>query len=344
MKAIQVKEHGGYDVLRVDTVDDPRPAEDEVLVEVRAVSVNHLDLWVRRGVPGYEFPLPLVPGADVAGVVRAAGPRAAGVSEGDGVLIAPGVSCGVCRACLSGRDHHCPDYGILGEQRDGGYAELICVPRANVLPKPPNLSFEEAASVPLVFLTAWHMLTDRARLRSGETILVHAAGSGVSSAAVQIAKLIGATVIVTSGNDEKLETARELGADHGINYRTQDFVREVKRLTDQRGADVVLDHVGDVTWEGSLRCLAWQGRLVTCGATTGALVKLNLRHVFFKSLSVLGSTMGSKGELFDIYRLFEAGRLRAVVDRVLPLSEAGEAHRLLEERKVFGKIVLTPGA
>jgi NADPH:quinone reductase-like Zn-dependent oxidoreductase len=342
MKAVIVKEHGGIDALRFEEAPDPSPAPDEVLVRVRAVALNHLDLWVRRGVPGFRFPLPLVPGCDIAGTVVEPGIRADGLAAGDEVVIAPGVSCGHCRACLSGRDHHCRRYGILGESRDGGCAELAAVPRANVIRKPANLSFEEAASMPLTFLTAWHMLIARCELRPGETVLVQAAGSGVSSAAIQIAKLWGATVIATASTDEKLERARELGADHVVNYSERDVAREVAVVTGKGGADVVLDHVGSETWEGSTRSLAWQGRFVTCGATTGADVTLNLRHLFFKSLSILGSTMGSRAEVCEVFEHAEAGRLRPVVGKLLPLAEVREGHRLLEERRVFGKVVLVP--
>jgi len=342
MQAVVVKEHGGPEVLRIQEVPDPQPAAHEVLVAVRAVSVNHLDLWLRRGVPGHTFPLPLIPGNDVAGLVVETGSAMDGIAAGMEVVLAPGVSCGHCRACLSGRDHHCRGYGILGEERDGGYAGLIAVPRANVLPKPAALSFEEAAAFPLTFLTAWHMLVERAALRPGESVLVHAGGSGVGSAAIQIAKLWQATVIATAGSAAKMERARALGADHVINNREQDFAAEVARITGKRGVDIVFEHVGAATWKGSLRCLAWQGRLVTCGATTGADVTLNLRHLFFKSQSVLGSTMGSKSDLWEVLAHIEAGRLHPVVDRVLPLGEAREAHRLLEEREIFGKVVLVP--
>jgi NADPH:quinone reductase-like Zn-dependent oxidoreductase len=345
MKAIVVRTHGDLEHLEHTDVDDPTPGPGEVLVEVRASGLNHLDVWVRRGVPGYTFPLPLIPGNDVAGVVTGLG---AGVEEtgsltvGDEVLLAPAVSCGWCAACASGRDHRCREYEILGEHRDGGWAEQIVVPRANVLPKPANLSFAEAASLPLTFLTAWHMLTDRAALRPGETVLIQAAGSGVSSAGIQIAKLWGATVIATAGSEAKLTRATDLGADHVVNYKDDDVAKRVREITAGRGADVVFDHVGVDTWKSSTRALGWHGRLVICGATTGTQVELNLGHLFFKSQSLLGSTMGSRGELIELLGHVEAGRLRPVVDRTLPLSEAREAQRLLEAREIFGKVVLVP--
>ena len=344
MQAVVVRAHGGLEALGLEELPDPSPRASEVLVEVRAVGLNHLDTWVRRGVPGHRFPLPLIPGADVSGVVRGVGADVDDVQVGTEVILAPAVSCEHCAACLSGRDHQCRRYALLGEGRDGGCASLIVVPRANVHPKPPNLSFEEAACIPVTFLTAWHMLLARAAVRPGETVLVHAGGSGVGSASIQVAKLLGARVITTAGTDEKLERARALGADHGINYtRTPDFAAEVKALTGKRGVDVVVEHVGAATWDGSIRSLAWAGRLVTCGATTGADVALNLRQVFFKALSVLGSTMGSKGEFVELLGHFASGKLRPIIDRVLPLEQVATAHRLLEAREVFGKVVLVPG-
>lgn len=340
MRGVIVREHGGPEALRIEELPDPAAGVGEVLVNVRAVALNHLDVWVRRGVPGHAFPLPLVPGNDVAGVVAELGPGVTGVSVGDEVVLGPGVSCGVCPACLSGRDHRCRSYGILGESRDGGCAEKIAVPRANVFPKPVNLTFEEAAAVPLAFLTAWHMLVDRAEIRPGERVLVHGGGSGVGSAAVQIAKLWGAEVIATAGGVEKGARVKDLGADHVVNTKEEDFVKAVREITGKQGVDVVFEHVGAATWEGSLRSLAWHGRLVTCGATSGHDVPLNLRVLFFKSLSLLGSTMGSQGEVAEILSHVAAGRLRPVVDRVLPLEEIAEGHRLLEERMVFGKVVL----
>jgi len=340
MRAVVVSEHGGLDVLRFEERAGPEPACDEVVVAVRAVGLNHLDLWARRGVPGFTFPLPLVPGSDAAGVVHAVGSNVSGIEPGDQVVVAPGTSCGRCRPCLTGDDHHCPRYGILGEHRDGCLAERIAVPAVNVLPKPAEISFEQAASLPIPFLTAWHMLVERARVRPGETVLIQAAGSGVSTAGIQIARMWGARVIATAGSEEKLRLARELGADHGIDYKKQDVAREVRALTGKKGVEIVFDHVGTDTWEGSLRSLAWQGRLVTCGATSGVEARIDLRHLFFKALSLLGSTMGRRGDLIDILDHVASGRLRAVVARTLPWDEVREAHRLLEERAVFGKIVL----
>lgn len=306
---------------------------------MRAVALNHLDIWLRRGVPGHTFPLPMIPGCEVAGVLESVPPNDRW-RAGDEVIVAPGFSCGLCMACLSGNDPLCLKYGIFGETKNGGAADRIAVPLRNLLPKPAGYSFAEAAALPLDMLTAWHMLVARAQLRPGETVLVHAGGSGVGSAAIQIAKLWHATVYATAGSDEKAERARALGADEAINYRTADFVAEVRRLTGKRGVDVVFEHVGADTFERSLRALARGGRLVTCGSTSGAEVTVNLRLVFFKLLSILGSTMGSLAELHEILRHVEAGRLHPVVDRVLPLAGVAEAHRILEAREAFGKVVL----
>jgi NADPH:quinone reductase-like Zn-dependent oxidoreductase len=343
MRAAVVREHGGLEKIVVETRPVPQPGPAEVLVRVRAAGLNHLDLWVRRGVPGHPFPLPLVLGCDLSGVVEAVGSSAVrNAKPGDAVCVAPGVSCGVCARCLAGDDNLCKDYGILGETRDGGCAEFAVVPAANLLPKPPEMSFEDAAAWPLAFLTAWHMLAVRAAVRPGETVLVHAAGSGVGSAAVQIAKLLGARVLATAGSAAKLARAKALGADEGIDYLASDFVAEVRRLTGKRGVDVVVEHTGAATWDGSVRCLAWGGRLVTCGATSGFEAAFDLRVLFFKQLSFLGSTMGSRAELWTILDLLRAKRLRPVVDRVMPLADVREAHRAMESREQFGKIVLVP--
>jgi len=342
LKAIRIHEHGGPERLVREDLPERAPRPDEVRVRLKATGVNHLDLWVRRGIPGVRYPLPLVPGCDGAGIVAEVGGLVSGFAVGDRVALAPGVSCGTCPACASGRDNLCRDYGILGEHRDGTYAEAITVPGRNLIGIPSTLSFEEAAAVPLVFLTAWQMLVRRAQVGPGETVVVLGAGSGVGSAAIQIARLHGARVLAASGSDEKLARARKLGAEEGIDLSKSDLRKEVRRLTGRRGADVVVEHVGKATWEKSVLSLARGGRLVTCGATTGADVSLNLRHVFFKNLSILGSTMGSRGDLFAIFDHLQAGRLKAVVDRVLPLDQAQEAHRLLEDRKIFGKIILTP--
>lgn len=342
MRAVVLAAHGGPGVLQPAELPDPLPKPREVRVRVKACALNHLDLFVREGWPKLKLDFPHVLGSDVAGIVESAGSDAGEVAVGAPVLVNPGLSCGACRECLSGRDNRCRAYSILGENRRGGYAELVCVPAANLVPLPRNLSFEEAACLPLVFLTAWEMLMRRASLAPGETVLVHGAGSGVGSAALQIAKLSGARVIVTAGSKEKLAKAKALGADEVIDYERQDFLAEVKCLTERRGVDVVVEHTGAKTFGKSVAALAVGGRLVTCGATTGFEAQIDLRVLFWRRISLLGSTMGSKGDLFTIARLVEAGKLKPVLDRVLPLSEAPQAHRLLAERAQFGKIVLLP--
>lgn len=340
MRAVVIREHGGPEVLTFEDRPIPEPGPREVRVRVRAVGLNHLDLWVRDGVEGHSFPLPIVPGCDAAGVVDALGPGARGVAIGDEVVVAPGVSCGRCTACRAGNDALCPEYGILGESMDGGCQESLIVPDVNVFPKPPGLAWEEAAAVPLTFLTAWHMLHGRARVEPGERVLVHAAGSGVSAAAIQIAKLLGARVMTTAGTDEKCARGIALGAEEAVNYRSVDFAKEARRWSGGRGVDVVVDHVGTDTFQKSLRCLVKGGRYVTCGATSGFELKTDFRLVFFKSLSILGSTMGGSHELATVLALVGAGRLRPILDRVYPFPRIVEAHARLASREAFGKIVL----
>jgi NADPH:quinone reductase-like Zn-dependent oxidoreductase len=341
MKAIVIPKHGGPEVLQGTEIADPKPGPSEVVVRVRACALNHLDLWVRRGLNGVTFPLPLVPGSDIAGEIAAVGAAVQRVRTGDEVVLAPGVSCGQCAACAAGRDNECRKYTLLGYGRNGGCAEYVLAPEENVLSMPQGLSFEEAAAVPLVFLTAWHMLVARARLQPGEEVLILGAGSGVGSAAIQIAKLMGARVIATAGSRAKLEKARELGADELIDHAQQKISEEVRRLTGKRGVDVVFEHVGTATWEQSILSLATAGRLVTCGATTGFAAQLDLRYLFSRQLSLLGSYMGSRAELFTVLKLVGEKRLRPVIDRIFPLTEAAEAHRRLEQREQFGKVVLT---
>lgn len=342
MRAVVVREHGDLDVLRIEESEPVAPGPHEVQVEVRASGLNHLDTWVRRGVPGHQFPLPMIPGCDGAGVISAVGAGVSALKPGDEVVLAPGLSCGICLPCAEGRDNLCAQYGILGETRNGTNAEFVTLPAVNVLPKPPNLSFEEAAAIPLVFLTAWTMLVDRAQLRAGETVVILAAGSGVGTAAIQIARLWGARVIATASTQAKRDAALALGAQEVLDHSSATWGRELWALTGKRGADIVFEHPGSPTFATSLRSLRKGGRLVTCGATAGHQVDIDLRQVFFKSLSILGSTMGSRGNLLRVLDLVSAGRLRPVIDRVLPLSEVRAAHRLIGDRAQFGKLVLVP--
>src|SRR5216683_805738 len=342
MIATIFKHHGGPEVLEYAQVPEPKIRANEVLIEVKACALNHLDVFVRGGLPGIRIPLPHILGDDISGVVREVGPLVTWVKPGDEVMVQPGVSCGHCAECLRGRDNSCREYDIIGYRRDGGYAELVAVPGVNVIPKPHSVNWEEAAALPLVTLTAWHMLVTRANLQPGEDVLIHAAGSGVGSVAIQIAKLRGARVITTAGSDDKLAKGRELGADETINYTNEDWPKEIKRLTDRKGVDVVFEHTGAATWQGSISSLKNNGRLVTCGATSGFEGLTDLRQVFYRHLTILGSFMGSKAELLEAMKFIENGTIRAVVDQELPLAEARRAHELLEKRTQFGKIVLRP--
>jgi NADPH:quinone reductase-like Zn-dependent oxidoreductase len=342
MKAIAIRAHGGPEVVNLEDLPEPQARPGEVVVAVKAAAMNHLDIWVRIGWAGLKLAFPHVLGSDVAGVVESVGPGVDGVKPGDEVVVNPSLGCGRCEQCLSGHENLCRRFSILGEHVSGGMAEKLAIPARNVLPKPRNLSWEEAAAVPLTFMTAWHALVARAQLRLGETVLVHAAGSGVGVAAVQIAKLVGARVIATAGSDAKLEKARALGADHLVNYETQDFAQEVRKLTDKRGVEVVFEHVGKKTWEKSILSAGIGGRIVTVGATTGYDPLTDLRHVFFRQLSILGSTMGTAADLTEVLRFVGEGKLRPVVDRVLPLAQAREGQAALTERAQFGKIVVRP--
>lgn len=342
MRAVFFKEHGGIEKLEYGYQPKPHAGHGEVLVKIRACALNHLDIWTRQGMPGVKIPLPHILGCDVAGEVEKLGPGARGVKVGAKVVIAPGQSCGRCTYCKSGWDSLCNDYKILGCQVNGGYAEFVKVPMRNVIPVSKMWTLEEWASTPLVFLTAWHMLVTRAGLKRGETVLIHAAGSGVGSAAIQIAKYLGARVFTTVGSDEKIKRAKSLGADEVINYQKKDFQMEVRRLNKNRGVDVVFEHIGPATFQKSLASLARKGRLVTCGVTSGPTVNLDLRYLFVRQISLFGSYMGGIAELRKVIRLLERKKLRPVLDKVFPLCEAREAHERMLGRQNFGKIVLVP--
>jgi NADPH:quinone reductase-like Zn-dependent oxidoreductase len=331
MKAVRFHAHGGPGVLQYEDAPDPAPRPGHTIVRVRACALNHLDIWQRRGIERVTIPLPHISGADVAGEIAGTGER---------VMLQPGLSCGTCAKCLAGHDNRCAGYDVLGYQSDGGYAEYVSIPDANVIPIPEHIGFVEAAAFPLTFLTAWHMLFNRARLEEGETVLVLAAGSGVGQAAIQLARHAGASVIATAGSGAKLALAEQLGAGAVINHSSQDVAAAVKKITAGRGVDVVVEHVGTATWQASVRSLARGGRLVTCGATTGHDASVDLRHLFGRQLSLVGSYMGEKAELLQAAALFFRGIVKPAVDRVFPLAEAADAHRYLEERRQFGKAVL----
>jgi len=342
MKAARFHQHGGPEVLVYEEVPEPAIKANEVLLRVRACALNHLDLFVRAGIPGMKFALPHILGSDIAGEVVAVGELCERVKPGWRVLLSPGSSCRQCDYCLGGNDNFCRRYTLFGYGRDGGNVEMMAAPEYSVIPIPDDLSFEEAAGVPLVFLTAWHMLMARARLQPGEDVLVLAASSGVGSAAIQIAKMFQCRVIATAGGDDKLARARELGADLAIDHYRQDIAAEVKKFTAKRGADVVFEHVGIATWNKSLESLAPGGRLVTCGATTGYDARLDLRYLFSKQWSLLGSFMGTMGELHQVLKFVFRKQLKPVIDRVYPLSEIRSAHERLENKEQFGKVVVKP--
>jgi len=341
MQAIVLREHGGPEVLHAETLPMPEPGPGEVRVKIRAVALNHLDVWVRKGGPAFHVEYPHRLGSDVAGIVDAVG---AGVtaSVGTKVVVQPGLSCGRCAACLGGHDNLCRYYKILGENTQGGYAEYIVGPQVNLAPFPERLDFPQAAACILTFLTAWQMVVHKGRVQPGDVVLVQGAGSGIGVAAIQIARLYGARVLATAGTAEKCARAVALGAEVAIDYGKQDFVAEAKRLTGKRGVDVVIEHVGGEVFAQSLRATRAGGRVVTCGATAGFHPAIDLRQIFFRQVEVLGSTMGSKADLLAVLEHVAAGRLQPVVDRVMPLAQAADAHRVLEAREAFGKVVLEP--
>jgi NADPH:quinone reductase-like Zn-dependent oxidoreductase len=342
MKAARFHAHGDPSVLRYEDAPDPIAGPGSVRVRVRACAMNHLDLWQRRGLERVKIPLPHTSGADVAGEVLETGEGVTDWVVGDRVMLQPGLSCGHCAACLAGRDNYCAHYDVLGYMSAGGYAEQVVVPAVNLIRLPPAIDMVAAAAFPLAFLTAWHMLFTRAALVEGESVLVLAAGSGVGQAAIQLARHAGARVIATSTSAEKCAKAVALGAEVAIDSRVEDIAARVKDLTDRRGVDVVVEHVGVALWDKAVRSLARGGRLVTCGATTGHQASLDLRHLFARQLSFLGSYMGGKVELLRAAELFFAGQVAPVVDRTFALSDAEQAHRYLEDSRQFGKVVLVP--
>src|SRR5712692_315206 len=340
MKAVRFHKHGGPEVLQYEEAPDPLPNADEALVRVKACALNRLDIWARTGLPNVEIPLPHICGSDIAWVVEQVPAEEKELKKGDEVVVNPGLGCGRCEQCLLGKDNQCRYYTIIGYGVDGGYAEFVKVPRTNLVKKPKGMGFDDAASFPLVFLTAYHMLVTKTRVVAGDKVLVLAANSGVGSAAIQVAKLHGAEVIATAGDEEKLRLASALGAVHTVDHYKQDVLAEVKRITEKRGVDIVVEHVGKATWERSVKALAKGGRLVLCGATTGSEVPTDLRYVFNRELTIYGSYMAGMGELLEVVKLFKAGKLKPVVDSVFPLAEAAEAQKKMESSKHFGKIVL----
>jgi NADPH:quinone reductase-like Zn-dependent oxidoreductase len=342
MKAVYLERFGGPEVLVYGERPDPTPAPGEALVRVRACAVNHLDLWVRGGLPGLTPEMPHILGNDIVGEVVAVGAGVTSPRVGERTLVLPTLSCGACPACAAGDDHLCRAYDVIGRRRNGGYAELVSVPAANCLPYPANLTWEQAAAVPLVTVTAWHMLVTRAHVRAGEDVLVIGAGSGVGSAAIAIARLHGARVIATAGGEAKCARARELGAHEVIDHTREDLAARVRELTGRKGVEVVVEHVGGSVFEAAVASLARDGRLVTCGATIGSKVTLDINTLFGRHLSLLGSWMGRRDDLTAALVHVASGAIAPVVDEVLPLAEARRAHERIEAREHFGKVVLVP--
>jgi NADPH:quinone reductase-like Zn-dependent oxidoreductase len=341
MKLARIHHHGGPEALVYEDAPEPKIKANQVLVRVRACALNHLDLFVRAGIPGMKFSLPHVLGSDIAGEIVEVGELCERVKLGWRVLLSPGMSCRQCEYCLAGNDNLCRRFTMFGYGVDGGNVELLAAPEYSAIQIPAGMSFEEAAAAPLVFVTAWHMLMARAKLQPGEDVLVLAASSGVGTCAIQIAKMFQCRVIATAGGEEKLAKARALGADYVIDHYQQDISAEVKQLTGKRGVDVVVEHVGAATWAKSVESLAPAGRLVTCGATTGFDAHVDLRYLFTKQYSLLGSFMGTMGELHQVLKFVFRGQLKPVIDRVYPLSEIREAHARLERKEQFGKVVVT---
>jgi len=342
MDAVQFTDHGDTDVIEYGGFPDPEIGADEVLVDVKAGALNHLDVWTRRGLPGVDLEMPHVPGSDGAGVVEAVGERVSRFEPGDRVALAAGRYCGECEYCRHGEESQCVNYHIVGEHVQGVHSELAAIPEENLIAVPEGVDWETAAAAPLVFQTAWRMLMTRAGVEPGETVLVLGASGGVGHAAVQIADYAGATVYATGGSDEKCRYAEELGAEAAINYSEDDFADEIRAVTGKRGVDVVVDHVGADTWTDSLSSLAKGGRLVTCGATTGHAPETNINRIFWNQLSVLGSTMATPGEIDDALERVWDGTFEVRIREVLPMSETPRAHELLENREGFGKVVVRP--
>jgi len=342
VKAVFIRRHGGNEVLEYGDWPDPLPGRGDVVIGIRTAALNHLDLFVRDGIPG--VPLPQIPGGDGAGVVEEIGEGVAGLSRGDRVLIQPGLFCGDCEFCRSGEQNLCVKYGIVGEHAPGTFAEKALVPARNVFPIPEGLSFEQAAAFPLSFETAWRMIVTRGSVRPGNTVLIHGVGGGVAWAALEIALLCGGRVLATTSGEEKARAARESGAELVVDYTKEDVGDVVRRHTAKRGVDVVVDSVGEKTWMTSLRAVRRGGRIVTCGATTGPNPPEEIRLIYWKQISILGSTMANDREFRALLQAVAAGRLMPRIDRVFPLSEARAAYELLESGKQFGKILLVPDA
>ena len=342
MKAVRIIEHGGIEKLIYDEIPEPSCSSDKIKIQVKAAALNHLDIWVRNGLPGLPIPLPLIMGCDASGTITEVGSQINKFQPGDDVVIQPGTFCGDCEHCNDGRENYCSKYGILGETENGTQAEYIVLDPINIHLKPEHLSFSEAASMPLVFMTAHQMLIKRAKLQADETVLIYGGSSGVGSAAIQICSELGAQIIATSGNESKGEFCRELGAHHVVNHNHENWLDEVKEITGKSGVNVVFEHVGSATWKQSIRILSKGGRLVTCGATTGADVNINLAHLFMKQQSILGSTMSSISTFKEVMNIINDKKYIPMVNKIFPMKDIRDAHAYIENRQQSGKVVLLP--
>ena len=341
MRAAVIQEHGEVDKLRIEEVPEPEYAEDEIVLKVHSAGLNHLDIWVRKGRSNLNLPKPHVLGSDAAGVVVAAGAKVTNVSVGDEVIVNPGLSCGNCEYCNRGQQSECITFGILGLTRHGTFAEQVAIPSRNVIPKPSHMSFNEAGAFVLAHLTAWRMLMTRAQLKPGQTVLIHGIGGGVALSALQLAKLSEAEVIVTSSSDAKLEHAAKIGADHIINYQAvNDVAQKVKNITSGRGVDIIIDTVGAATWPIDFSAVRRGGKIVLCGVTSDAQAVTDLRTLYWNQLTILGSTMGSNEDLYQMLKAITQAKLKPVIDSVVKLENIKEATGKMEKAKQFGKIVL----
>lgn len=335
MKALIFRQHGDLDQLEYTDIPDPVVGPEDVLVRVHAVALNHLDLWVRRGaIPDLRLTLPHIGGSDIAGIVEDVGSNVTELWIGSHVVVNP--------CLISDPSDPFPEMSIIGEHTPGGFAEYAVVPVENIVPMPRECTFTDIAATPVVFQTAWRALVYRAQVRPGESVLIQGAGGGVASAAIQIAKMCGAYVYATTSTPEKMQRARDMGADEVINYREEDVLKSVMQITDKRGVDVVVEHIGAETWETSMRALVRGGRLVTFGASSGGMAQTNINMLFWKQLSLIGTTAATHAEFREVMDLIFDGRLKPVIDRVMPLSDGREAQRILETGDQFGKIVLEP--
>ena len=340
MKAVRIYEHGGLDKLIYDNLPHPDCPPDKVKINIKASSLNHLDIWVRNGLPGIAIPLPMILGSDGSGTIVEVGSDIDKFKKGEDVVIQPGTFCRNCQHCKQGRENYCLEYGILGETKNGTQAEFLVIDPANIHPKPDHLNYVEAASMPLVFMTAYQMLIKRAKLLPSETALIYGGTSGIGSAAIQISRELGAQVIATAGNDEKCEFSKEIGADHVVNHIRDNWVEDVKNITGENGVNVVFEHIGASTWKQSLRVLSKGGRIVTCGATTGVNVNVNLAHLFIKQQSILGSTMGSIPTYKEVMEKINQEKYIPTVDQVFPMGDIRHAHEYMENRQQMGKVVV----